>query len=86
MALSQTDKDCIVAYHAKLTRPGKPLDATESGHLDDILTGTETEKIDAAKHYAEFIQLVSIQATLAVIDQQKTDLQAEETTLLAYIV
>jgi hypothetical protein len=84
MALSQQDKDCIEAYHAILTHPGTRLDATQQGHLDDILTGDEAARIAAAKYYAANVRLVAVQATLADIDQQKTDLQTEEAALISY--
>lgn len=83
MALSQQDKDCLVAYHGMLTRK-HILDTTERGHLDDILMGEEAARVTAAKYYAENHLLVHVQSRLAEIDQEKTDLQAEEASLIAY--
>jgi hypothetical protein len=87
MALNQTDKDCLEALHAYLVRREARVEITaeEKTHFDALKTGDEAERIAAAKWYAENVALPKIQAELSSIDARKTDLQAEETALQAYI-
>ena len=87
MAFTATDTDCLTAAHdyfLKRKQSGR-IDATEEAHLDTIVTGDEAAKILVAKWYAEDHALVTINARLAVIDGEKTDLEAEKVTLDAYI-
>lgn len=87
MAFSDTDKDCLVACHEYLLRKKKKknvLDAADQQRLDDIVTGTEAEKIVVAKWYAENVALPAVQAELAQIDAHKTALQTKESDLQAY--
>ena len=87
MALSTTDKDCLEKLHdylVKRDRKGR-LTGDEETHFAALKTGDETERVDAAKWYAESVALVQVQARLANIDAEKTALQTEETDLLAYI-
>jgi hypothetical protein len=87
MALNTTDKDCLEALHDYLVKRKMKglLTAEEDGHFASLKTGDETERVAAAKWYAETVALVRVQGALAGIDAQKAALQAKETELLAYI-
>ena len=87
MALSTNDKDCLEGLHAYLVRreARSEITATEQTHFTALKTGDEAARIAAAKWYAEHVALVRIQEELANIDARKAALQAEESTLQAYI-
>lgn len=87
MALTSTDRDCLEACLDYLLKVqlGRKLSTDESTHLQSIKTGEEVDRVAAAKWYAEDVALVTIQDQLDVIDQRKTDLESEKTTLEAYI-
>ena len=55
MALSNTDKDCLEALHAYLVgrETRSQLTAVEKTHFTALKTGDESERIAAAKWYAE---------------------------------
>lgn len=87
MALSTTDKDCLEALHDYLVSRKTRYEITpeEEAHFTALKTGDEAERIAAAKWYAEHVALARIQSELASIDARKAALQAEESTLQAYI-
>jgi len=87
MALTNIEKSCLLECQGHLTRKSNRslLSTEEKASLEQLVTGTETQRRAIIMDYITNTALPGIDESLASIEVEKARLETQKTDLEAYI-